>query len=44
MDDGTIEGEVVPCPDCGVDLEVVKIDGEVAKVEIAEIASEDWGE
>ena len=44
LDDGTIEGEVISCPDCGVDLEVVKINGEIAKVEEAEMTEEDWGE
>ena len=44
LDEGTIEGEVIPCPDCGVDLEITKIDGETAKAEIAEMAEEDWGE
>lgn len=44
LDEDTIEGEVIPCPDCGVDLEIKKIDGEIAKAEIAEMAEEDWGE
>lgn len=44
LDDDTIEGEVISCPDCGIDLEVVKIDGEIAKVEEAEMTEEDWGE
>jgi alpha-aminoadipate carrier protein LysW len=44
LDEGTIEGEVIPCPDCGVDLEILKIEGEVAKVQIAEMTEEDWGE
>jgi alpha-aminoadipate carrier protein LysW len=44
LEDGTIEGEVIPCPDCGVDLEVTKIDGDTVKVEVAEMTEEDWGE
>jgi len=44
LDEGTIEGEVIPCPDCGVDLEIIKIDGDSATVEIAELTDEDWGE
>jgi len=44
LDEGTIEGEVIPCPDCGVDLEVVKIEGDKAVVEEAEMTEEDWGE
>ncbi|MHA1688707.1 MAG: lysine biosynthesis protein LysW [Promethearchaeota archaeon] len=44
LDEGTIVGEVIPCPDCGVDLEVIEIQGDVAKVAEAELAEEDWGE
>ena len=44
LDENTIEGEVIPCSDCGVDLEVIKIEGDIAKVEIAEMTEEDWGE
>ncbi|MGV9173194.1 MAG: lysine biosynthesis protein LysW [Promethearchaeia archaeon] len=44
LDDGTIVGEVVPCPDCGVDLEITKLDEEKAEAQEAEIAEEDWGE
>ena len=40
----TIEGEVIPCSDCGVDLEIVKINGETAEVCQAEVSEEDWGE
>ncbi|MHA1293851.1 MAG: lysine biosynthesis protein LysW [Promethearchaeota archaeon] len=43
-EEGIIEGEVLSCPDCGVDLEVIKIEGDSIKVEEAEIAEEDWGE
>ena len=41
---GTIEGEVIQCEDCGVDLEITKIEGDIAKVEVAELTEEDWGE
>ena len=44
LDEGTIEGEVIPCPDCGVDLEITKIDGDSVTLEIAELTDEDWGE
>lgn len=44
LDEGTIEGEVIPCSDCGVDLEIIKIDGDSGIVEIAELTEEDWGE
>ncbi len=44
--DDAIEGEVVPCPDCNVDLEVVKLDKKkgTATLKEAEVTSEDWGE
>ncbi|MFX1273527.1 MAG: lysine biosynthesis protein LysW [Promethearchaeota archaeon] len=44
LENGTIEGEVIPCSDCGVDLEIIKIEGDVAKAEISEMVDEDWGE
>lgn len=37
-----IEGEIVVCPDCGVDLEVVSLDP--AKLDLAPMEEEDWGE
>lgn len=42
--DGIIAGEVIACEDCGVDLEITEINGEVAKAEVAEMTEEDWGE
>ncbi|TXT62732.1 MAG: Lysine biosynthesis protein LysW [Promethearchaeota archaeon] len=44
LDEGTIVGEVIPCPDCGVDLEITVIENEQASAEVAEMAEEDWGE
>ena len=39
-----INGEIVSCPDCGTDFEVViKNDGKV-ELKPAEIEGEDWGE
>ena len=35
-------GEIVVCPDCGVDLEVTGL--EPAMVELAPMEAEDWGE
>jgi len=39
-----ISGEIVSCPDCGMDYEVIL--GDEGKVDIkpAEIEGEDWGE
>jgi alpha-aminoadipate/glutamate carrier protein LysW len=37
-----IEGEIVVCSDCGVDLEVVNLDP--LTLELAPMEQEDWGE
>jgi alpha-aminoadipate/glutamate carrier protein LysW len=37
-------GEVITCPDCGVDLEVMKVNGDKLEVQVAEVGAEDWGE
>jgi len=35
-------GEIIVCPDCGVDLEVTGL--EPAAVDLAPMEEEDWGE
>ena len=35
-------GEIIVCPDCGVDLEVTSLNP--AAVELAPMEQEDWGE
>ncbi len=40
--DGTVEGEIIQCPDCGVELEVISLDP--AMLELAPEEEEDWGE
>ena len=42
IEDGAEENEIVVCPDCGVDLEVVSLNP--LAVEIAPMEEEDWGE
>ncbi len=37
-------GEIVSCPDCGLDLEVVEIDKSTLALERISIEKEDWGE
>jgi len=37
-----MEGEIVPCPECGLELEVVSL--EPLKLEQAPEEEEDWGE
>jgi len=42
LEEGTEVGEIIVCPDCGVDLEVVSL--APAAVELAPMEEEDWGE
>ena len=42
LDDQTVAGEVVPCPDCGADLEVSTLRPPV--LVLAPPEEEDWGE
>ncbi|MBD3352494.1 MAG: lysine biosynthesis protein LysW [Candidatus Lokiarchaeota archaeon] len=37
-------GEVIACPDCGADLEILEINNDVVKCQVAEMSEEDWGE
>jgi alpha-aminoadipate carrier protein LysW len=37
-----LRGEIVQCPDCGADLEVVSV--EPITLELAPMEQEDWGE
>ena len=39
---GVVLNEIVVCSDCGVDLEVVKLDPPM--LELAPMEAEDWGE
>lgn len=40
--DNVVVGEIIVCPDCGVDLEVTSLDP--AEVALAPMEQEDWGE
>jgi len=42
LDADTVVAEIVVCPDCGVELEVVSVDP--LEVELAPEVEEDWGE
>ncbi len=42
--DDVIVGEVISCPDCGLELEVVEIEGDVVKAKVLQVSGEDWGE
>jgi alpha-aminoadipate carrier protein LysW len=42
LEPSTVAGEILVCPDCGVDLEVTSL--EPAAVQLAPMEQEDWGE
>ncbi len=42
LEDDTMAGEIIVCPECGVELEVVSLDP--PQVELAPEIEEDWGE
>jgi alpha-aminoadipate carrier protein LysW len=41
--DDAVQGEIVTCPDCGLDLEVVK-SGADTSIKALVVEKEDWGE
>ncbi len=42
--DDAIVGEIISCPDCGIDYEVSQINNGSIQLKIAEDIGEDWGE
>ena len=42
LSDDLIEGEIVPCADCGAELEVLTISP--VRLQLAPLVEEDWGE
>ena len=40
--DDTLQGEIVQCPECGVELEVISLNP--LTLELAPAEEEDWGE
>lgn len=42
--DDVMVGEIVSCPDCGLDLEVEKVEGNTVELQKISIEKEDWGE
>jgi len=44
LPESTVVNEVIPCPDCGVELEVFKIAQAIATLGLAPQEAEDWGE
>lgn len=39
-----VVGEIVTCPDCGLDYEVTEASSNGVKLRAAETSGEDWGE
>ena len=39
-----VVGEIVSCPDCGLEYEIAKISGDKVELKPAETVGEDWGE
>ncbi|MBS7659875.1 MAG: lysine biosynthesis protein LysW [Candidatus Bathyarchaeia archaeon] len=39
-----VEGEILSCPCCGLELEVVKVNGDSVELQELVIEGEDWGE
>ena len=42
--DDVMVGELIECPDCGLELEVEKIEGGEIEIQRLAIEKEDWGE
>ena len=42
--DDVLVGEIVSCPDCGLDFEVTSIGPNGLELKAAEMVGEDWGE
>lgn len=44
LPDDVVNGEIVSCPDCGAEYEVIITDRDKIELKPAEIEGEDWGE
>lgn len=44
MPDDVVVGEIITCPDCGTDFEVIKVNKDEVSIKTAETVGEDWGE
>ena len=42
--DDIIPGEIITCPDCGMEFEAQEVKGDCLVLQIAEKVGEDWGE
>lgn len=39
-----VNGEIVSCPDCGLNYEVAEVSSDGVRLKAAEAVGEDWGE
>ncbi|MFQ5940316.1 MAG: alpha-aminoadipate/glutamate carrier protein LysW/ArgW [Nitrososphaerales archaeon] len=44
VSDDSVKGEIVTCPDCGSDFEIVSSENDRVELKPAEKVGEDWGE
>jgi alpha-aminoadipate/glutamate carrier protein LysW len=44
VEDDSIVGEIITCPDCGTDYEVASLGNGTVSIKLAESVKEDWGE
>lgn len=44
IQDDSIQGEIVNCPDCGLDYEIQSVESNSVVLRTAEEIKEDWGE
>lgn len=44
ISEDVVEGEILSCPCCGLELEVVKVNGDSVELQELVIEGEDWGE
>jgi len=44
LPDDVVIGEIVDCPDCGLELQVKEIKDDIPCLEELKIEKEDWGE
>ena len=44
VDKDVMLGEIIECPDCGVELEIIEIKEKEVVLQKAEAEEEDWGE
>lgn len=44
LPEGVVQGEILSCPACGLELEVAQVNGNTVELQELAIEGEDWGE